>query len=149
MGSWSRENVTQAAREALGIAVVVALAALVLHVLRVGCPIKFLTGVSCPGCGMTRAWLCALCLDFPSAVAYHPLFWLVPVAVVLAVLQTHVGGRALTAAVLVCVALFVALWVVRLLCPSDATLLVSPQAIPLSDVVNVSAPGQFAWLSFR
>ncbi|MDE7047571.1 MAG: DUF2752 domain-containing protein, partial [Lachnospiraceae bacterium] len=25
-------------------------------VLGIGCPIKFITGISCMGCGMTRAW---------------------------------------------------------------------------------------------
>ena len=44
----------------------------------VGCPIKFLTGLSCPGCGMTRAYLSLLKLDFPSAFHFHPL-WLIPI----------------------------------------------------------------------
>ena len=33
---------------------------ILLYVTGIGCPIKFWTGVSCPGCGMTRAWLAAL-----------------------------------------------------------------------------------------
>lgn len=44
----------------------------------VGCPIRLLTGVSCAGCGMTRACLCALRLDFRQAFYFHPLFPLVP-----------------------------------------------------------------------
>lgn len=43
-----------------------------------GCPIKYTTGISCPGCGMTRAWLAVLRLDFHDAFAYHPLFWTLP-----------------------------------------------------------------------
>ncbi len=50
----------------------------VLMLLGITCPIKYLTGVSCMGCGMTRAWLSLLRLDFRGAVAYHPLFWLPP-----------------------------------------------------------------------
>lgn len=38
------------------------------------CPIKKLTGFSCPGCGLTRAHLAALRLDFREAFACHPLF---------------------------------------------------------------------------
>lgn len=46
------------------------------HILGIGCPIRFLTGVSCAGCGMTRAWLAACRLDFAGAFHYHPLFFL-------------------------------------------------------------------------
>ena len=43
------------------------------------CPIRSLTGIPCPGCGMTRAWLAALRLDILGAFRYHPMFWSVPV----------------------------------------------------------------------
>lgn len=48
-----------------------------------GCPIRELTGIPCPGCGMSRAWLSLLRGDFAAAWRYHPLFWLVPVALAL------------------------------------------------------------------
>lgn len=38
------------------------------------CPIKTIIGISCPGCGMTRALISALCFDFSKAFHYHPLF---------------------------------------------------------------------------
>ena len=44
------------------------------------CPIKFITGISCAGCGMSRAWMAFFQLDIAKAFAYHPLFWLVPIA---------------------------------------------------------------------
>ena len=43
-----------------------------------GCPFRFFFGISCPGCGMTRALLAALRLDFAAAFSYHPLFFLLP-----------------------------------------------------------------------
>ncbi len=43
-----------------------------------GCPIQTLTGIPCPGCGMTRAYLALLHLDIPAAFHYHPLFWMLP-----------------------------------------------------------------------
>ena len=49
------------------------------------CPISFLFHVSCPACGMCRAWLAALKLDFAGAFAYHPLFLLGPVVIGLVV----------------------------------------------------------------
>ncbi|MCR5007088.1 MAG: DUF2752 domain-containing protein [Oribacterium sp.] len=53
-------------------------------VLGIGCPVKFLTGVSDAGCGMSRAWLSVLHLDFARAFYYHPL-WMLPVPAVLAI----------------------------------------------------------------
>ena len=50
------------------------------------CPIAWLTGISCPGCGITRAFVSVCRLDFAKAWYYHPMiFYLIPVAPVLAV----------------------------------------------------------------
>ena len=38
------------------------------------CPFKYLTGLDCPGCGLTRAFFSALRFDFKAAFNYHPLF---------------------------------------------------------------------------
>lgn len=44
-----------------------------------GCPVRRFFGASCPGCGMMRARLSLIKLDFRSALASHPLvFALVP-----------------------------------------------------------------------
>lgn len=47
------------------------------------CPIKYFTGISCMGCGMTRACISALRFDFYSAFYYHPLWIVLPFAVLL------------------------------------------------------------------
>ena len=44
-----------------------------------GCLFRNLIGIPCPGCGMTRAWLCVLRMDLMAAFRYHPIFWGVPV----------------------------------------------------------------------
>lgn len=41
------------------------------------CIIKAITGIPCPGCGLTRAHLAFLKLDFKNAFYYHPLFFIV------------------------------------------------------------------------
>ena len=41
------------------------------------CPFRLLTGIDCPGCGLTRAFLSAFRLDFRAAFRYHPLFLLI------------------------------------------------------------------------
>ena len=43
------------------------------------CIPRVLTGIPCPTCGLTRAWLCALRLDLPGAFSYYPMFWCVPI----------------------------------------------------------------------
>ena len=46
------------------------------------CPIAFMTGVACPGCGMTRAASALLRGDVDTALGYHPL---IPLIVALAI----------------------------------------------------------------
>lgn len=50
-----------------------------LSLFHIGCPIKYFSGISCPGCGMSRAVLAVLRLDFEAAFYYHPLFLLTPI----------------------------------------------------------------------
>ena len=40
------------------------------------CPTYRLFGICCPFCGMTRAHLAALRLDFSTAIYYNPVFYL-------------------------------------------------------------------------
>ena len=56
---------------------------MLLNLFGIGCPIKFLTGISCPGCGMTRATWKLLTLDLPAAWDYHPLSVAMPLFAVL------------------------------------------------------------------
>ncbi len=60
--------------------IVIVLAYLLFFALGVTCPIKHILGISCPGCGMSRAWFHAITFRFSEAMDYHPLFWIVPIA---------------------------------------------------------------------
>ena len=139
-------------RRALKLGGVITACALVLYFMDIGCIIRFVTGVACPGCGLTRAWLCALHLDFAAALAFHPLFWLVP-PVALAVVcyertsrmpSVSSGARRVLAACLAAaVVLFIAVWLARLLDPADTSMLLGdavPAGVP-QDIVNIR------WLS--
>lgn len=78
----------------------------VMFLLDITCPIKWLTGVSCPGCGMTRAYLRLLHFDFHGAWEFHPLFWTLPVIAVAAFLLRKRSPAAWKAVISVAVVLF-------------------------------------------
>ena len=50
-----------------------------MYLLRIPCIYQRLFGMDCIGCGMTRALLSVLRLDFYAAFSYHPMFWSLPV----------------------------------------------------------------------
>ena len=54
-----------------------------LFYLTLGCPLRFFTGICCPGCGMSRALWYALKLDFATAFNMHPLIFIMPVVALL------------------------------------------------------------------
>ena len=48
-------------------------------ILKLPCVYKHFLNIECIGCGMTRACVSALKLDFKTAFSYHPMFWSMPV----------------------------------------------------------------------
>lgn len=87
-----------------GLAALGGLYALVCSYLGFGIPCLFytLTGLRCPGCGVSRMCLCLLHLDFAGAWGYNPaILTLLPLGCVLALRVTaryvKTGNRALTA----------------------------------------------------
>ena len=62
-----------------------------MELIGITCPIKFITGISCAGCGMSRAWMAFLQLDIAKAFEYHPLFWLVPIAVIVLLCKSKIN----------------------------------------------------------
>ena len=51
----------------------------VMYVFKITCPVLKFLHIPCPGCGMTRAWISALQLDFAAAFSYHGMFWSMPI----------------------------------------------------------------------
>ena len=95
--------------------------------LGVTCPIRFFTGVSCAGCGMSRAWLALLRGDISAAWGYHPLFWLPVPAAGLFLLRRHIPRRMLMGAVWVGAALFLAVYALRMADQADSIVTFAPQ----------------------
>jgi hypothetical protein len=66
---------------------------LFFSLLHIGCPLKFITGISCPGCGMTRAYYSLMQLDINKALHYHPLFILVPLMIALYLFDFYIKPK--------------------------------------------------------
>ena len=90
-----------------------------VHILKVGCPIKFLTGISCAGCGMTRAWIYVLKLDFPRAFQFHPLFWTVPIGSAVYLFREHIPYKVVRFLANIGIILFVTVYIIRMINPED------------------------------
>lgn len=101
----------------IGVIVIATVAILYSAMEAVGitCPIKYVTGISCAGCGMSRAWLAALSGDIAGAMAYHPLF-LAPVLVAgLLLFRNRIPSRVLYAALIAIAAIFALVYMYRML----------------------------------
>lgn len=85
----------------------------------IGCPIRWLTGISCAGCGMTRALFYALQFQFDKAFYYHPLFWMLPFLALLFLFWTKVPGKLQKGIIWTVILCFAAVYLVRMFQPED------------------------------
>lgn len=87
-----------------------------------GCLMKDIFGVACPSCGMSRAFLCVMRLDFKSAFHFNPAFWTFPLMCIFGALliadkhpknrmRRRIWGISFAAMVFI----FLAVWVYRLI----------------------------------
>lgn len=79
-----------------------------------GCIIKRITGVSCPGCGMSRAWLALLRLDFKKAFYYHPLFIVPVIWLIMFIFKNHINEKNYNRILYVTILLFFVVYLVRM-----------------------------------
>ena len=92
------------------------------------CPIKFITGISCPGCGMTRAVLSAITLNFEAAFSYHPLWCVTPPALALLIIFKIYGKRrALNTCLYVSCAALLVVYAIRLAIGDGAVVSFQPK----------------------
>lgn len=99
----------------IGLGLVIA----IFYITGIGCPIRWLTGISCAGCGLTRACLSALQLQFQDAFYYHPLFWVVPFVVIFYVLREKLPDKFLKGMMWTTVGAFIIVYLVRLFNPHN------------------------------
>lgn len=110
----------------LGLLAAAAALLLVYH-----CPFRYIFGVSCPGCGMTRALVAAVFSDLETAFGFHPLFpLLVPAALWIGLRACgllHMPRKRETAYILAFAGVFILVYLVRLLC-GDPVIAPDPQS---------------------
>ncbi len=95
------------------------LLAIILFITDIGCPTRFLTGICCPGCGMTRAVIHLCKADVAGAIHYHPLVFTLPIIAVLFVLKDRINKVVLNSILAVIIVLFIAVYIIRLLDPNN------------------------------
>ncbi len=102
-------------KDLIGLAAAIVFIYAVMNFMGIGCPIKFATGISCLGCGMTRAWLSLLKLDFSAAFYYHPLFMLPPVAAIVYFYKSKINIKIYKIIMLTMVMAFIIMYLYRLI----------------------------------
>lgn len=106
-----RKNRLQALAAVMAVAGLYAL----MQLRGITCPIKYVTGISCAGCGMTRAYLSLLRLDINAAFTYHPLFWLVPVVALVIWKKQKIKPSYYKAILIVAIVLLLAVYIYRMI----------------------------------
>ena len=91
---------------------------IILLLLDISCPIKAVTGINCPGCGMTRAMIRLIHFDISGAFSYHRMFFSVPILFMYFLYDGKLfKNKILNNTVLIAIALgFVINWIRGLIC---------------------------------
>ena len=92
---------------------------LFMYILGMPCPILFTTGISCPGCGMTRAFISLIQLDFCGAFHYHPLIFIIPVFALVLILKSKLPSKVYHGCLIAIICIFLVTYFIRLLDPTD------------------------------
>lgn len=72
----------------------------VVYFTGINCIFKKLFGITCPGCGMTRAYLSLFKGDIKSAFEFNPMFWSVPILFLAILRNGKITGRKIADAVI-------------------------------------------------
>lgn len=91
------------------------------------CPIKFITGISCAGCGMSRAWISLLHFNIHDAFMYHPLFFLPPVVVIVMLLKSKINIKFYKIFMFTIVGAFVIVYLYRMFIGTGDIVVFEPQ----------------------
>lgn len=83
-------------------------------VLDLKCPFRLIFGIPCAGCGMTRAIIEAIQLDFKRAFYYHPLFFIMPTIGLFIIFINKLSKRFIYIYWIIILSAFIIVYVIRL-----------------------------------
>ena len=101
------------------------------------CPIKFITGISCAGCGMSRAWISLLHFNIHDAFMYHPLFFLPPVVVIVMLLKSKINIKIYKIIIFTIIIMFAIVYIFRLIWSGDDVVVFEPQNNILFRIIRI------------
>ena len=113
--------------EAISAVAAVVILYIILESFGVTCPIKYLTGISCAGCGMSRAWISLLHLNLQDAFMYHPLFFLPPVALIIMLCKSKINIKFYKIFMFTIAGAFVIVYLYRMIAGNDNIVVFEPQ----------------------
>lgn len=122
----NRKSFFEKLKEVIVLLAAVGMVLLFLSVTHIGCPIKWVTGVSCPGCGMTRALWSAVRFRFGEAFRFHPLVWMVPLFFPLYLFWERIPGKVRKGVLWVIILAFLLTYLIRLCSGGDPVVGIRP-----------------------
>lgn len=99
----------------------------ILESFGVTCPIKYITGISCAGCGMSRAWIALLHFNIHEAFMYHPLLFLPPVVVIFMLLKSKINIKFYKIFMFIMAGAFVIVYLYRMFIGTGDIVVFEPQ----------------------
>ena len=99
----------------------------ILWILGTGCPIKFLTGVSCMGCGMMRASWSLMHGHVHEAAHFHPLVFAVIPFGLWILLKKKIPERIYRIGIWGIVLAFTITYIIRMADPANTVVVFEPQ----------------------
>lgn len=90
-----------------------------MYTCKIPCPIRWFTGISCAGCGMTRAWLSLLQGKITESIYYHPLALMIPIVLCWWFFKERINTMVYKAGNVMFITIFLAVYVIRLLGKND------------------------------
>lgn len=122
-----RKTVRDSKRGLLQLVAAIVIYCGIMWIWKLPCPIRWLTGISCAGCGMTRAWLCVCSGQLLNAFAFHPL-WPIPlVMLVLFVARKKISSQLTRRLYGTAVLLFLVVYVLRMINKNDPVISFDPR----------------------
>ena len=108
--------------------------------LSIGCPIRFFTGICCPGCGMTRALYYFLKLDFATAFQMHPLIFIMPLVALIYIFRKNFPPKLLKILTILFFVLLGVTYILRLLSGSPVVY-IKPESGLIAKIITYITGG--------